>query len=112
MFNKSHPTSLHGYKQNHKVSENETIEDEKQDFHCATVNTSSEVIRMCVVPVVVKHKNSNKVIKTYAMLDSCSQGTFVKESLLGYLRLQKRKTSITIKTINGEVTKRLMCYKI
>ena len=66
---------------------------------------SWEVISMCVVPVMVRHKLSNRVVKTYAMLDTCSQATFAKENLLSDLGIQGRKTSITVKTINGEVTK-------
>ena len=66
---------------------------------------SSEVISMCVVPVMVRHKLSNRVVKTYFMLDTCSQATFVKENLLNDLGIQGRKTSITVKTMNGEVTK-------
>ena len=39
------------------------------------------------------------------MLDSCSQATFIQNKLLGVLGLHGWKTSITIKTINGEVAK-------
>ena len=39
------------------------------------------------------------------MFENCSQATFVKENLLGLLGLLGRKTSITIKAINGEVMK-------
>ena len=43
---------------------------------------SSKVISMCVTPVMVRKKLSNRVVKTYAMLDTCSQATFAKEYLL------------------------------
>ena len=66
---------------------------------------NSKAICMCVIPIVVRHKNSNKEIKTYAMLENCSQATFAKEHLLGLLGLQGRKTPITIKAMNGEVMK-------
>ena len=49
---------------------------------------SSEVISMCVVPVMVRHKLSNLVVKTYAMLDTCSQAKFAKENLLSDLGIQ------------------------
>ena len=39
------------------------------------------------------------------MLDSCSQATFIQNKLLGVLGLHGWKTSITMKTINGEVAK-------
>ena len=60
----------------------EERDNEQKDFHYATVNMSSEVISMCVVPVMVRHKLSNRVVKTYAMFDTCSQATFAKENLL------------------------------
>ena len=60
---------------------------------------------MCVVPVLVRHKLSNYIVKTYAKLDGCSQATFMQNKLLGSLSLHGRKTSITVKTMNGEVTK-------
>ena len=49
---------------------------------------SSEVISMCVVPVMVRHKLSNLVVTTYAMLDTCSQAKFAKENLLSDLGIQ------------------------
>ena len=60
---------------------------------------------MCVVRVMVRYKLSNRVVRTYAMLDTCSQATYAKENLLSDLGLPGRKASITVKTINGEVTK-------
>ena len=60
---------------------------------------------MCVVPVLVLHKLSNCIVKTYAMLDNCSQATFMRNKLLGALGLHGCRTSITVKTMNGEVTK-------
>ena len=51
---------------------------------------------MCVVPVKVKHKDSNFVYSTFAVLDNYSQGCFVTASLRG------QKTSITVKTLIGE----------
>ena len=60
---------------------------------------------MCVVPVLVWHKLSNCIVKTNAMLDNCSQASFTQKKLLGALGLHGHKTSITVKTMNGEVTK-------
>ena len=31
---------------------------------------------------MVRYKLSNRVVKTYAMFDTCSQATFAKENLL------------------------------
>ena len=41
---------------------------------------------------------------TYALLDSCSQGTFILDKLAKTVGTSGRKTSITIKTKNGENT--------
>ena len=60
---------------------------------------------MCVVPVMVWHKLSNRLVKTDAMLETCSQARFAKENLSSDLGIQGRKTSVMVKTINGEVTK-------
>ena len=60
---------------------------------------------MFVVPVLVRHKSTNCIVKTYAMLDNCSQATFMRNKLFGALGLHGWKTSITVKKINVEVTK-------
>ena len=38
----------------------------------------------------------------YAMLDSCSQGTFIKENIQKKLGAVRREADITVKTLNGE----------
>ena len=83
---KRHPTSLHGYKaEKSKVKQldGNSSEESKVTVNSATANTKSDVIR------------------TYAMLDNCSQATFMQNKLLGALGLHGRKTSITVKTMNG-----------
>ena len=60
---------------------------------------------MYLVPVLVRHKLSNRIVKMYTMLDNCKQATFMRNKLLGALGLHGRKSSITVKTMNGEVTK-------
>ena len=105
---KRHPTSLHGYKaEKSKVKQldGNSAEESKVNFNCATANTKSDVISMCVVPVVVRHKLSKCIVKTYAMFDNSSQATFMRNKLLGALGLHGRKTSITVKTMHGEVPK-------
>ena len=42
--------------------------------------------------------------ETYAMLDSCRQGTFMDEQLLNELQIFGKETTSTVKTINGEAT--------
>ena len=60
---------------------------------------------MCIVPQLVKHKLSNCAVKTYAILDECSQGTSMQNKLLGALVLHGCNTSVTVKTMNSKVTK-------
>ena len=105
---KRHPTSLYDCKtekNKEKLKSRAEKDNEQKDVHCATVNMSLEVIRMCVVHVMVRHKLSNRVVKTYAMLNTSSQATFATENLLSDLGIQGRKTSIMVKTMNGEVIK-------
>ena len=61
------------------------------------------MISICMVPVNLRYSHSGKTVKTYALLASCSQGTFMLEKLLRDLGVNGQKTSITIKTVNGEV---------
>ena len=58
---------------------------------------------MCTVPVKIKGSSGDKVIYTYALSDSCSQGTFILDQLGDHLRIPGRETSVTIKTINGKI---------
>ncbi len=84
--NGDHPTTLHGDKglnSNHTYVEND--------------------ISMCVVPVEVWHKDSpdHKVI-SYALLDDCSQGTFIHDDLMESLKLKDtRPSSVAVTTLNG-----------
>ena len=68
---------------------------------CNSTYTTSDVVSMCVVPVKVKY-GSSPVVETCAMLDSCSEGTFIEKGLLKELRISGRNMNITVKTLNGE----------
>ena len=48
----------------------------------------SNVVGMCVVPVKIKCNKSRKELKTCAMLDCCSQGTFINSELPKKLRTE------------------------
>ena len=50
-------------------------------------------------------------MQTHGLLDSCSQGTFILETLINNLGVKGQRTSITIKTLNGEVTNKTMVVK-
>ena len=58
---------------------------------------------LSVVLVNLRYNHSWKTVKAYALLDSCSQGTFMLEKLLRDLGVNGQKTSDTIMTVNGEV---------
>ena len=64
----------------------------------------SDVVSMCIIPVRVSHKQSRTVINTYALLDSCSQRIFLKPEVLKEMNPKGKGTTITVKTLNGEVT--------
>ena len=70
---------------------------------CVSVSIGGNMISMCVVLVNLTYSRSGKIVKKHALLDSCSQGTFMLEKLLRDLGNNGQKTSFTIKTVNGEV---------
>ena len=51
-----------------------------------------------------QQKKSINEVQTYALLDSCSQGTFILDTLVKAAGNSGRKTSVTVKTIKGEHT--------
>ena len=109
-----HPTSLHGSKPKKEgVKRDSGNGDNKQittsftgarSLVCASTKLRSDVISICVVPVQIRHPDSNKVLDTYAMLDNCSQGTFVKEDIIEAWDITGAETRVTVKTLNGEVS--------
>ena len=103
-----HPTGLHGFKLKRKGddSSNDNRASEIIKSNCANVSNtqcaatgSGQVLSMCVVPVKVQHKESNKEIITFTMLDTCSQGTFATENLMNQLDINGIRTSIGIRTL-------------
>ena len=89
-----HPTVLHGFKLKRKGDNSANNDDETSEIiksNCANISNtqcaaigSGQVPSMCVVPVKVQHKQSNKEIITFAMPDTCSQGTFATENLMNH----------------------------
>ena len=104
-----HPTTLHGLKPKQKKSvesQEANSSDTKQDLNKASVNSvnmGSNVISMSIVPVRLGYEGTDKVVHTYALLDNCSQGTLVTKSALEELGITGTQTSITIKTLNGDL---------
>ena len=94
-----YPSGLHGYKMKRKkTSDNDTDktveQPEAMNSNCASIKNVAtvigEVISMCVVPVRLRHCNSQKEVKKFALLDSCNQGTFVTEQILRELGVTGR----------------------
>ena len=112
--NGKHVTTFHGYlrkKTAIKRDKGLTNDGENEAVKCASVNTGTNVISMCVVLIKVQYGNSGKVLETHALLDSCNQGTFILETLIKNLGVKGQRTSITIKTLSGEVTNKAMVVK-
>ena len=87
VYNGKHPNTLHGYvrkkvNNTHHQCNSEASEERKDGEVAAyaSLNTGMEVISMCVVPVKLRHGDSGKTLRTYALLHSCSQGIFISES--------------------------------
>ena len=59
------------------------------------------MINMCVVPVKVKHEHGANEVTIYAMLDNCSQGSFICDSLVKKLGVTGSKATINLKTLHG-----------
>ena len=113
--NEKHVTTLQGYLRKTAARNSDkglTHDGENQEsVRYASVNTGTDVISMCVVPIKVQYVNSGKVLETHALSDSCSQGTFILETLINNLGVKGKNTSITIKTLNGVVTNKAMVVK-
>ena len=62
----------------------------------------TKVISICVVPVKVKSDAQGKDVLTYAMVDYCSQGSFIREVLVKKIQTLGQKTTLYLKTLNGD----------
>ena len=108
--NKNHPTGMHEYYvrkcengKNGSLTERH-FNESKESVKRVSVNEKleSEVISMFFVPIWVGHKNSNKIFKIFAMLDNCSQGSFIRDELIEDLWITGRKLQLSLKTLTGE----------
>ena len=107
-----HPTGLHGYvprwkvggaADNSKDGDSDTVKTNfaEMDVISASANMASKIISMCVVPIKITHADTKREVSTFAMLDNCSQGCFIKNNIRERLGASGRKTEIIIKTLNG-----------
>ena len=62
----------------------------------------NQIISMFVVSVKIRSRISNTGVRTWAMLDNFSQGSFVKKSLLEQLKVEGKNAPVTVKTLNGD----------
>ena len=118
--NQKHPTCLHGYiskkkdiyvnyggdsiKGNDGGDGNTLLQGNfaEVDVKCASTGFPANIICMCVVHVKLSHARTKKEVSTLAMLDNCSQGTFLKQSIKDTLGISGSKTDVIIKTLNEE----------
>ena len=108
-----HPTGLHGYvprwkvggaADNSKDGDGDTVKTNfaEMDVKSASANMASKIISICVAPIKITHAETKREVSTFAMLDNCSQGCFIKNNIRERLGASGRKTEIIIKTLNGD----------
>ncbi|CAB4008562.1 Hypothetical predicted protein [Paramuricea clavata] len=66
---------------------------------CDSSNVKFSIESMPIVPV--RLRSNDKEIITYAMLDSCSTGTFISEDAVKRLEVNGTDTKVMIRTMNG-----------
>ena len=106
--NGKHSTTSHGWelKKNDKgkwkkeIRKKEAGKADSTELICAS-KKMNQVTSMCLVPVKVRSKISNTEVRTWAMLDNCSQRSFVKKAFLEDLKVEGKSTTVTVKTLNG-----------
>ena len=97
-----HPAGLHRFKFSSKKADgnkSSTDDDKTVKSNCEYVGDSHKnytgdltVLSMCVVPVRIQHEKSNKAVISFAMLDTCSQQTFLTNQLMKDLGIEGTRT--------------------
>ena len=115
----SHPTSLHAPRRRLPPTPpappsnaptpppktDDKIDNVEHSFSNKCTDIHENSVSVSVVPVWLYHSsNPTKKVSTYALLDSCSQGSFVTEDIMNDLNLNGISTTITIKTLNKETS--------
>ena len=108
-----HPTSLHDPDFASKIKKKKSEDDRKQksddgkfnSAHTTYKESSSAQDINCTVttmPIVpVKLIANEREVITYAMLDSCSTGTFILEDVRRELQIEGTDTNVLVNTMNG-----------
>ena len=113
-----HPTGLHDYNftattssnassgtkdskpDNGKTTDNNRVSNSRIIASEAYSTTTEQTQSLPIVPVKLQWMDNQ--ISTYAMLDSCSTGTFITEDVYKQLMIQGADTSILLRTMNGQ----------
>ena len=88
-----HPTGLIGYVPRRKVGgtadkgkdgDSNTVKTNfvEMDLKRASAKMASKIISMCVMPIKITHAETKREVSTFAMLDNCSQGSFIKNNII------------------------------
>ena len=73
------------------------------DLKCAATfkKHGSNMSSMCVVSVKMKDEHGANDVTTYSMVNNCSQGSFILDSLIKKLGVTGTKATINMKTLYG-----------
>ena len=103
-----HPTSLHGldldcFKVRSPNGQSETDQKVvKRSVNCGlNIDTSRFGMTLCVLPVVLRHRDANSDVITYALIDNCSQVSFITEEVLAIMSIPSDMNLLTVNTINS-----------
>ena len=108
---KRHPTMLHipGFKLPSKKAADENEgeascgkDDTKLNSGSIGVQNDEPTIFHAILPVRVRHKESNKVIDTYAFYNNGSDGCFLTDTLREQLELSGNETTLRLGTMHGQ----------
>ena len=84
-------TVLHGYTKKVRTNTSTSVKsDIKNSVACISNCLSHEVLSMCILPIDIYYSQ----VQAYTVLDNCSQGTFIKDSLINDLKISRLTTSI------------------
>ena len=67
---------------------------------CGHIGARIQDCVLSIVPVQIKAKKGNQMIKTYVFLDPGSTATFCSERLMNELKMGGRKAKIVLRTMN------------
>ena len=91
-------------KQQQQNSTQDPISDIQANEAIYNVVATGTVTALTAEPIVpVKLKAAESEVFTYAMLDSCSSGTFIYEDVATTLGVEGADTKLVVKTVNGPV---------